>query len=143
MTPTELAADLRTRINPLYATQIGTESYERRLCAEAIEGLLATVAERAAAKPPAVLMNQLVNDKLELSAKLAERDAEIEQLKSIAYSDDGAGGEGMKLFLQVRAQRKVLEQAFEALDSQLRCDDTCQCAGRLTITAIQEVLKNE
>ena len=48
MTPTELAADLRTRINPLYATQIGTESYERRLCAEAIEGLPATVAERDA-----------------------------------------------------------------------------------------------
>lgn len=45
-----------------------------------IDTLIATVAERAAAKPPAVLMNQLVNDKLELSAKLAERDAEIERL---------------------------------------------------------------
>lgn len=41
MTPADLAADLRARINPLYATQPGTESYERRLCAEAIEGLIA------------------------------------------------------------------------------------------------------
>lgn len=52
----------------------------------------------------------------ELSAALQDRDAEIEQLKSIAYSDDGAGGEGMKLFLTVRAQRKVLEQALERMD---------------------------
>lgn len=40
MTTTELAADLRIRINTQYAAQIGTESYERRLCAEAIEGLI-------------------------------------------------------------------------------------------------------
>lgn len=39
--PRQLAADLRRRINPVYANQIGTESYERRLCADAIEGLLA------------------------------------------------------------------------------------------------------
>ena len=36
-----LAYDLRQRINPLYADQRGTESYERRECAEAIESLLA------------------------------------------------------------------------------------------------------
>jgi hypothetical protein len=113
MTPQDLAADLRTRINPLYATQPGTESYERRLCAEAIEGLLETV---------------------------AERDAEIEQLKSIAYSDDGAGGEGMKLFLQVRAQRKVLEQALGALADQDTDSQTRRHRRTETITAIQEVL---
>lgn len=39
--PQDLAEDLRTRINPAYATQMGTESHERRLCAEAIEGLIA------------------------------------------------------------------------------------------------------
>ncbi len=77
----------------------------------------------------------------ELRAALAERDAEIEQLKSIAYSDDGAGGEGMKLFLQVRAQRKVLEQALEALKL---CSETISIEqiyerGK-AITAIQEVL---
>ena len=37
MTPEELIADLRSRINPIYASQIGTESHERRICAEALE----------------------------------------------------------------------------------------------------------
>lgn len=37
MTPQDLIDDLRSRINPAYAAQIGTESYERRLCAEALE----------------------------------------------------------------------------------------------------------
>ncbi len=41
MTPSELAADLRSRINPIYAAQLGTESYERRICAEALEALIA------------------------------------------------------------------------------------------------------
>ena len=35
-----LAYDLRQRINPAYATQRGTESYERRECAEALDSLL-------------------------------------------------------------------------------------------------------
>ena len=35
--PKDLAADLRSRINAEYAAFRGTESYERRLCAEAIE----------------------------------------------------------------------------------------------------------
>lgn len=39
--PRKLAAELRERINPAYADTLGTESHERRLCAEAIEGLLA------------------------------------------------------------------------------------------------------
>lgn len=37
MTPEDLIADLRSRINPAYTAQRGTESYERRLCAEALE----------------------------------------------------------------------------------------------------------
>lgn len=41
MNQQDLANDLRSRINPVYAAQLGTESYERRLCAEAIEELLA------------------------------------------------------------------------------------------------------
>lgn len=40
MTPEELAAEMRSRINPAYEHVIGTESYERRLCCEAIESLL-------------------------------------------------------------------------------------------------------
>jgi hypothetical protein len=38
--PRQLVADLRSRINLLYAWHLGTESYERRLCAEEIENLL-------------------------------------------------------------------------------------------------------
>ena len=37
MTPEDLIADLRSRINPAYANQIGTESWERKLCADALE----------------------------------------------------------------------------------------------------------
>jgi len=39
----ELIADLRSRINPAYANQRGTESYERRLCAEALEAQAAEI----------------------------------------------------------------------------------------------------
>lgn len=45
MEVTEFVSDLRSRINPAYAATLGTESYERRLCAEAIEGLLSKLAE--------------------------------------------------------------------------------------------------
>lgn len=41
MTPQDLITSMRNRINPLYAATPGTESYERRLCAEALEALLA------------------------------------------------------------------------------------------------------
>jgi hypothetical protein len=41
--------DLKSRINPQYATTPGTESYERRLCVEEIEALRARVAELEAA----------------------------------------------------------------------------------------------
>lgn len=41
MTPIDLIDDLRSRINPAYAATLGTESYERRLCAETLETLLA------------------------------------------------------------------------------------------------------
>lgn len=44
MSPQDLANDIRSRINPAYAATIGTESYERRLCAEAIEDLITQVA---------------------------------------------------------------------------------------------------
>lgn len=35
----ELLADLRSRINPAYQDVRGTESYERKQCADAIEAL--------------------------------------------------------------------------------------------------------
>ena len=43
MTTQELIKDLRSRINPGYAHQLGTESYERRLCVEALEAMQADI----------------------------------------------------------------------------------------------------
>ncbi len=43
MTITDLLADLKGRINPAYAHQLGTESYERRLCVEAMEAQQAEI----------------------------------------------------------------------------------------------------
>ena len=55
VTPRALIDDLRSRINPAYAAMRGTESYERRLCAETLEAqaneiehLRRTVAELSA-----------------------------------------------------------------------------------------------
>jgi len=43
MTPQDFIDDLRGRINPAYAAVLGTESYERRLCAEALEAQAAEI----------------------------------------------------------------------------------------------------
>lgn len=43
MTTQELIKDLCSRINPGYAHQLGTESYERRLCVEALEAMKAEI----------------------------------------------------------------------------------------------------
>ena len=55
MTTQELIADLRSRINPAYANQRHTESYERRLCVEALEAqaMLIERFRRIAAHVPA------------------------------------------------------------------------------------------
>ena len=39
----QLIADLRTRVNPQYYDQIGTESYERNQCVLALESLMARI----------------------------------------------------------------------------------------------------
>jgi len=39
----ELIADLRSRVNPQYYDQIGTESYERHQCVLALESLMARI----------------------------------------------------------------------------------------------------
>lgn len=47
MTPENLMRDLRKRINPKYSQLVGSESYERKQCADTIELL---IAERDALK---------------------------------------------------------------------------------------------
>lgn len=71
--PVKLLADLRSRINPIYAAQIGTESYERRLCAEAIEGLLAQRNEERKKHEACVTINErLLSDNRILTAQRDE-----------------------------------------------------------------------
>lgn len=43
MTPADLIAHFKPRVNPAYANILGSESYERRLCVEAIEDLIAEI----------------------------------------------------------------------------------------------------
>lgn len=53
MTPRELIAELRRHINPNYADRMGTESYERRVCAEALEAQADRLDEVLERKPVA------------------------------------------------------------------------------------------
>lgn len=80
MTPRELATELRSRINPEYAAQIGTESYERRLCAEALEAQADEI-ERLQ-HTPADKREDLRCVIGDLCAQVRERDAEISALKA-------------------------------------------------------------
>tara|TARA_R110000868_G_scaffold127605_2_gene335399 strand:+ start:650 stop:979 length:330 start_codon:yes stop_codon:yes gene_type:complete len=47
MTTIDLINDLRIRVNPLYSATPGTESYERRLCAEELEKQVELIEQQA------------------------------------------------------------------------------------------------
>jgi len=85
MTPQELAADLRSRINPLYADQLGTESYERRICAEAIEAL---VQERDAMRAEKILHDQAWCDEAERTIKQLQIALKIKAEEHTCCSED-------------------------------------------------------
>ena len=158
MTPQDLAADLRTRINPQYAAQLGTESYERRLCAEAIEELIVenNKLREALAERDAEIAN--LEDRLRFVERWAVHHANkpgisaenalgciahYPPIKAITKSyADGVPSSLPNPYEIVEAQRKVLEQALEALKL---CSETISIEqiyerGK-AITAIQEVLK--
>lgn len=71
MTPSDLIDDLKSRINPAYANQIGTESYERRLCVEALEALVVERDELLAAARK-VLIHCDRESSVELEAVIAK-----------------------------------------------------------------------
>lgn len=77
----------------------------------------------------------------DLRAALAERDAEIERLKyTVKKRDVGieiCGTLSVKMEAKLAAQRKVLEQALEAIEDFVGYRPDIDAA----ITAIQEVLK--
>ena len=109
MTPQELAADLRSRINPLYADQLGTESYERRICAEAIEAL---VQERDAMRAEKILHDQAWCDEAERTIKQLQIALKIKAEEHTCCSEDliklkhGAN--------KLAAENKTLRDAWSA-----------------------------
>ncbi len=76
-----LIDDLRSRINPAYAAQKGTESYERRICVEALEKMLADI-DRAG-KTTAVLRSLLAEWLLFASDVVPSCAAGFDQLESL------------------------------------------------------------
>lgn len=105
----ELIDDLRSRINPVYAARIGTESYERRLCAEALETQSAEN-ER--------LREQIkCGHSMELDALARERDellVENERLKAI---ENIANEFGIVGFVDIEELREQLAAAQAKIDS--------------------------
>lgn len=77
MTPSDLIDDLRSKINPVYSAQAGTESYERRICAETIEGLLSQRDELLAAMVKASDFIQPYNSARDLLVELDEAIASV------------------------------------------------------------------
>lgn len=73
----ELIDDLKGRINPQYVDCIGTESYERKQCLDAIESLLA---ENERLNAELAVTEQTMREYQELAAKRLE---EIEWLKTL------------------------------------------------------------
>ncbi len=76
-----LIDDLRSRINPVYSAQKGTESYERRICVEALEKTLADI-DRAD-KTTAVLRSLLAEWLLFASNVVPSCAAGFDQLESL------------------------------------------------------------
>lgn len=103
----KLAADLRTRINPKYANQIGCESYLNRVYAEAIEGLIAELEKVTREAHENKDKARWANAELERVTTLARGQhvelynarLELERLKSqepVAWIEDCKFGPGYK-----------------------------------------------
>ena len=96
MTPVDLIADLRSRINPAYANQIGTESWERKLCADALEEQASAIdllhSWEADAKARAGLLEQHLRAVLEV-ARVWQPDYATEMDRdTLRYAQECADG---------------------------------------------------
>ena len=96
MTPVDLIADLRSRINPAYANQIGTESWERKLCADALEEQASAIdllhSWEAEAKARAGLLEQHLRAVLEV-ARVWQPDYATEMDRdTLRYAQECADG---------------------------------------------------
>lgn len=80
LTPRELSAQLREWIDPIYAMMIGTESHERKVCADAIDSLLEML---AASEQTADLNGNLAEASQAIARKLMQQYEELQQARAI------------------------------------------------------------
>lgn len=96
MTPEDLIADLRSRINPAYANQIGTESWERKLCADALEEQASAIdllhSWEADAKARASLLEQHLRAVLEVALTWQPAYATKMDRDTLQYAQECADG---------------------------------------------------
>ena len=93
-----LLYDIRQRINPAYADQRGTESYERRECAEAIEWCLVRISEF---DDKIARQEYLLREQLTISRYLS---------KSICMTDETGAGTNPD---------NIVESSIEAIEKEL------------------------
>ena len=111
----DLIDDLKLRINPAYADQRGTESYERRLCVEALE---------AQADEITKLRQQIQEQALEIIS---------------------AGSQAISYYDEAERLRQQLDELVSALKEMMgfagiieeRCDDSATNLARAALANIE------
>ena len=72
MTTQELIELLRSRINPAYTTQIGTESHERALCIDALQRQVLEIERERKSRQAAQIENEALKARLAKAPKVAQ-----------------------------------------------------------------------
>ena len=92
----ELIADLRSRVNPQYYDQVGTESYERHQCVMAMESLLARNdvlrKENAALRADAARIDWLADVENTVGSVVLPREIVEANVSSLRQAIDAARG---------------------------------------------------
>ena len=108
MTPVDLIADLRSRINPAYANQIGTKSWERKLCADALEEQASAIdllhSWEADAKARASLLEQHLRAVLEVARVWQPDYATKTDIDTLQYAQECADGKVTNAKVQARTE---------------------------------------
>ena len=92
----ELIADLRSRVNPQYYDQVGTESYERHQCVLALESLMARIdvlrTENAALRADADRIDWLADVNNTVGSVVLPREIVEANVSSLRQAIDAARG---------------------------------------------------
>ena len=108
-----LIDDLRDRINPIYASMLGTESYERRLCVEALEDLTETLARERRWQGELL---EAVRETLNENCYLADGDQCTLPVLKRAY--EAATGEAWRVKERPAAQNAMTEDDIRRIVSE-------------------------